>query len=171
MQEIMDTNVSSTIHVGLTELSASANKYVLNSKARNTIRAYQSDWRSFCTWCDERHLSSLPAEPKTVALYLSDMADRGYRTSTIGRHMISIGLAHRTKGFPSPTSDETVRAVWRGIRNTLGVAPQGNHLYSGRLATHVATRAKRPHGPAGPRTSADRVRRRIPTLGNRGSEC
>ncbi|SIT11067.1 site-specific integrase [Alicyclobacillus vulcanalis] len=125
MQEIMDTNASSTIHVGLTELSASANKYVLNSKARNTVRAYQSDWRSFCTWCDERHLSSLPAEPKTVALYLSDMADRGYRTSTIGRHMISIGLAHRTKGFPSPTSDETVRAVWRGIRNTLGVAPHG----------------------------------------------
>lgn len=125
MQEIMDTNVSSTMHIGLTELSASANKYVLNSKARNTIRAYQSDWRSFFTWCDERHLSSLPAEPKTVALYLSDMADRGYRTSTIGRHMISIGLAHRTKGFPSPTADETVRAVWRGIRNTLGIAPQG----------------------------------------------
>ncbi|TDY40594.1 site-specific recombinase XerD [Alicyclobacillus sacchari] len=125
MQEITNNHASSAMHVELTELSASAHKYVLNSKARNTIRAYQADWHSFCTWCDERHLSSLPAEPQTVALYLSDMADHGYRTSTIGRHMISIGLAHRTKGLTSPTADETVRAVWRGIRNTLGVASHG----------------------------------------------
>lgn len=118
------TNTSS-MDTHLSHLVSSANDYLQRSKAKNTIKAYQSDWRSFCTWCNERHLSSLPADPQTVALYLSDMADRGYRTSTIGRHMISIGLAHRTKGFPSPTSDEMVRAVWRGIRNTLGVAPQG----------------------------------------------
>ncbi|WP_206886403.1 site-specific integrase [Alicyclobacillus mali (ex Roth et al. 2021)] len=123
--EVLIQDEPAFAHASLTSLSASANTYIRQSKAKNTIKAYQSDWRSFCTWCEERHLSPLPAEPQTVALYLSDMADRGYRTSSIGRHMISIGLAHRTKGFPSPSSDEMVRAVWRGIRNTLGVAPHG----------------------------------------------
>ncbi|MCL6600848.1 site-specific integrase [Alicyclobacillus macrosporangiidus] len=105
------------------ELTASANEYIRRSKARNTIKAYKSDWQTFSRWCDERGLCSLPAEPPTVAMYLSHMADQGYRASTIGRHMISIGLAHKAKGFPSPASDETVKTVWRGIRNTIGVAP------------------------------------------------
>jgi site-specific recombinase XerD len=125
MDESLIYHESTKVDTHLSNLIASANEYVRRSKAKNTIKAYQSDWQSFSRWCKTRGLCSLPAEPRVVALYLSDMADHGYKASTIGRHMISIGLAHKTRGHASPTSDETVKAVWRGIRNTLGVAPQG----------------------------------------------
>ncbi|EPZ52760.1 site-specific integrase [Alicyclobacillus acidoterrestris] len=125
MDESLIYREATKVDTQLANLMASANEYVRRSKAQNTIKAYQSDWQSFSRWCKARGLCSLPAEPRVVALYLSDMADLGYKASTIGRHMISIDLAHKTKGYPSPTSDETVRSVWRGIRNTIGVAPSG----------------------------------------------
>ncbi|GMA48794.1 integrase [Alicyclobacillus contaminans] len=120
LQPPQPTSLSNT---QMEQLVTRANAYVLRSKARNTIRAYQSDWQAFSGWCEARGLCPLPAEPTTLALYLSYMADQGRRASTIGRHMISIGLAHKAKGHPSPLTNETVKSVWRGIRNTIGVAP------------------------------------------------
>jgi site-specific recombinase XerD len=80
-----------------------ANEYVRHSKARNTVKAYQSDWRTFAAWCEQQGLKTLPAEVETVTLYLAHMAENGHKTSTIGRHLISIGLAHKSKGYTSPT--------------------------------------------------------------------
>ena len=40
------------------------------SKAPSTLRAYRSDWAHFVTWCEGRGALALPANPKTVALYL-----------------------------------------------------------------------------------------------------
>jgi hypothetical protein len=48
--------------------------YVVASKAPNTIRAYRTDWQAFTSCCDERALEALPAEPATVAAYLTDLA-------------------------------------------------------------------------------------------------
>src|SRR5258708_6812891 len=44
-------------------------EYIRASKAENTLRGYQSDWRDFCAWCDARNLGALPAAPETVAAY------------------------------------------------------------------------------------------------------
>ncbi|WP_245629137.1 site-specific integrase [Alicyclobacillus shizuokensis] len=115
-----ETSTSSVVSVD--QLAEQARAYVRSSKAPNTVRAYQSDWRAFIGWCEEQGLSSLPAEPDTIALYMTYMAETGHKTSTIGRRIISIGLAHKAKGYASPTSSETVKTVWRGIRNTHGVA-------------------------------------------------
>ncbi len=104
------------------QLAAHAHEYIQHSKARNTVKAYQSDWRAFAAWCALQDLSALPANEDTVTLYLVHMAENGHKTSTIGRRMISIGLAHKSRGYTSPTASETVKAVWRGIRNTHGVA-------------------------------------------------
>src|ERR1700693_2695670 len=41
----------------------------------------------------------------------------------ISRRLAAITYAHRLKGHDSPTSAETVHAVLRGIRRTIGVAP------------------------------------------------
>ena len=48
-------------------LSEQVREYVRASKAENTLRGYQSDWRDFCAWCESRGLYPLPATPETVA--------------------------------------------------------------------------------------------------------
>lgn len=45
-----------------------------NAKAPNTLNGYASDWEDFNTWCKQKRLRSLPAEPHVVAAYLSDRA-------------------------------------------------------------------------------------------------
>ena len=45
--------------------------------ADNTRRTYDAQWRIFTGWCDEVGLTSLPAEPLTVARYLAARAGSG----------------------------------------------------------------------------------------------
>ena len=96
-------------------LVAAAQKYAVAATAASTRRAYAADWRRFESWCEQRNLSSLPAEPTVVALFLSDLAEGGKKMATIRRHLASIAKAHRTSRLPSPRVSEEVLAVMRGI--------------------------------------------------------
>ena len=42
-------------------------KNLKNSKANNTLRAYQSDLRDFSTFCAKNGFSSMPTQPKIIA--------------------------------------------------------------------------------------------------------
>ena len=45
-----------------------------NSKANNTLRAYQSDFKDFSAFCSKNALSSIPTEPKIIALYITHLS-------------------------------------------------------------------------------------------------
>ena len=86
----------------LSEEIAVARSYRARAKAANTIRAYESDWRQFEDWCDERGLDVLPARPEAVATYLAALATAGRADSTITRHSAAIGWRHKQDGFVAP---------------------------------------------------------------------
>ena len=109
----------------LTDALSSAAGYALAEKSENTRRAYRSDLRAFSEWCDGVAAAALPASSKTVAAYLAHLADSRLTVSTIQRRAAAIAYAHKLAGFGSPLVDESVKAVLRGIRRTLGVAPHG----------------------------------------------
>lgn len=100
-----------------------ARSYAANAKAASTRRAYSSDWRHFEQWCAGAGLTSLPAEPETVALYLAQLADT-CKTATVSRRMAAIAARHKACGLESPASMRhgAVASVWQGIRRTNGVA-------------------------------------------------
>jgi integrase len=95
-----------------------------NSRAASTRAAYASDWRLFERWCSEQGLKALPANPAMVAAFLADQVEQGMKPSTLGRRLAAIKHRHQTAGEDSPTDDERVKAVIRGARRTLGVAPR-----------------------------------------------
>jgi integrase len=99
--------------------------YAGRSKSAATIKAYASGWRDFLAFCEERGLSALPATEQTVALYLSDMADRGAKAATVARRLVVIAQAHKAADLPSPTTSSLVRRVHAGIRRTIGTAQTG----------------------------------------------
>jgi integrase len=99
-----------------------AREYARRARSAATLRAYASDWRDFEDWCAKQPVSALPATPQTVAYYISAMADHS-KASTIGRRLSSISVAHQVKGFDSPTKSQIVHSVLRGIRRTIGTAP------------------------------------------------
>jgi len=106
----------------LESVADDARNYIASAKAPATRRAYRSDWAHFAGWCDLHDRAALPAEPDTVALYLSDLA-RTAKPATLQRRLSSISQAHQAAGHPTPTTDPLVRAVHAGIRRTQGTAP------------------------------------------------
>ena len=131
-----------TVNSGSVALGAVADRardYVAHAKASNTLRAYRADWRDFEGWCSDHGVQSLPAEPETVALYLSDLAGRA-KTATLQRRLSAISQAHQASGHESPTKSSKVRAVWAGIRRVLGTAQQGKAAATtGELRAMVGT--------------------------------
>jgi site-specific recombinase XerD len=101
-----------------------------DAKARNTRRGYRSDWEAFTLWCAQHGLEPLPADPLTVARYLTAMAEpdaqpKQLKPSTLARRLAGIRYAHLIAGHStSPTSDQRVKAVLSGIRRGEGVAPR-----------------------------------------------
>lgn len=104
----------------LAHVVEAARDYAYASKAENTKRAYKSDWMDFSAWCQAHARAHLPADPTTVALYISALAEVA-KVSTINRRLAAISVAHQGAGYESPTRHIHVRTVLAGIRRTLGV--------------------------------------------------
>jgi site-specific recombinase XerD len=97
-------------------------EYIKASKAASTLRGYQSDWRHFCAWCEERIQCPLPATPEAVATYIAECAGH-LKVGSIQRRLNAIAEAHKATGAESPTSTGMVRNTFKGIKRTLGTAP------------------------------------------------
>src|SRR6266542_1966527 len=96
-------------------------EYALASKAPNTLRAYDADWRHFADWCDRRGDTPLPAAPGTVAAYLAAHARgtggvRKLRVATLQRRLAAIGAYHSANHHPNPAKAAEVQTTWHGIR-------------------------------------------------------
>ena len=109
---------------GPAELTEAAREFAQAAKSRATRRAYASDLRDFDAWCAAHQRAPLPAEPATVALYVTHLARSGSAASTIQRRLAAISQVHQLAGhLPPPTADWEVRQVVQGIRRRLGTAP------------------------------------------------
>ena len=82
--------------------------------ADNTRRTYGTQWRIFAGWCGEVGLTSLPAEPLTVARYLAARAGSGASIATLRLATSAISKAHEWAKLESPCRDPGVRASLKG---------------------------------------------------------
>jgi len=114
----------STAVATLEELAETATAYAMHSKSANTRKAYATDWADFAGWCNDHSLTSLPAVPETVSLYLTDRADT-LKVSTLQRRLTAISQAHQGKGEHLDTRHPAIKDVWRGIKRTHGTAQKG----------------------------------------------
>lgn len=103
-----------------------ARQFAANSKAANTIKAYQSDWQHFTSWCLAHNLDSMPASPGSIALYITDLTS-SCKVATITRRLAAISKVHQAAGHDSPCAmrHAVVKETLDGIKRTLGVAQIG----------------------------------------------
>ena len=95
-------------------------KNLKNSKAQNTLKAYQSDFRDFSSFCVRNGFNSLPTEPKIIALYLTHLSSNS-KFSTLKRRIASIKVVHRLKGHYIDTKHPIITENIMGIKRKLGV--------------------------------------------------
>jgi site-specific recombinase XerD len=113
------------VQIELAELAEHAHDYITQAKAENTLKAYRSDWADFTTWCDAQGLTTMPAEPGTVALYLTALIRAGRKHSTVQRRISSISQAHQAARQENPTRSADVKVLMAGIRRAHGTAQEG----------------------------------------------
>ena len=94
-------------------------KNLKNSKALNTIKAYQSDFKDFSTFCLKNGLSSIPTQPKIVAIYITHLSKTS-KFSTLKRRIASISVVHKLKGHYLDTKHPIIMENLHGIKRTLG---------------------------------------------------
>tara|TARA_B100000965_G_scaffold375813_1_gene368535 strand:+ start:61 stop:1014 length:954 start_codon:yes stop_codon:yes gene_type:complete len=106
-----------------------------NSKAVNTLRAYNSDFKDFGAFCAKHGFNSLPSEPKIVSLYLTHLS-KNSKMSTLRRRLVSISMVHKLKGHYLDTKHPIIIENLMGIRRVKGSIQNGkkplliNHLKS-----------------------------------------
>ena len=94
-------------------------KNLKNSKANNTLRAYQSDFRDFSAFCAKNAFSSMPTQPKIIALYITHLS-KSSKFSTLKRRIASISVLHKLKGHYLDTKHPIIMENLHGIKRTLG---------------------------------------------------
>ena len=91
-----------------------------NSKARNTIRAYKSDFSDFSLFCVQNGFKSLPSDPKIVSLYLTNLSTKNVKMSTLKRRLVSIGVIHKLQGYYLDTKHPSIIENIMGIKRRKG---------------------------------------------------
>jgi site-specific recombinase XerD len=89
-------------------------------RSKATRRAYDHDFADFAEFCKcEANVDALDANATLVALYVDDLAARGYSLSTLGRRLAAISGAMREAGVEKrnlPTRTTAVDAVLAGVK-------------------------------------------------------
>jgi site-specific recombinase XerD len=114
----LQTQDSNELSTDFRELHSEAKEHLLNSKAKNTQRAYASDWSHFEEWCHSNSFISLPSKPQTIVYYITKLG-KTKKASTIKRKMAAISQRHETKGYQSPCKTPFVKGVWEGLQRKM----------------------------------------------------
>jgi site-specific recombinase XerD len=112
----------------ITDIKALQEETLLNlqsSKAKNTIRAYKSDFKDFGLFCTQNGFKSLPSEPKIISLYLTQQSTKDVKISTIKRRLVSIGVIHKLKGYYLDTKHPLILENLMGIKRRKGSIQNG----------------------------------------------
>ena len=90
-----------------------------NSKAKNTLRAYRSDFKDFSGFCVKNGFLSMPTQPKIIALYITYLS-KSSKFSTLKRRIASISVIHKLKGHYLDTKHPIIMENLHGIKRTIG---------------------------------------------------
>jgi site-specific recombinase XerD len=134
--QVQTTVDGQEVLANLAVVSKIAQDYAKNSRSKNTMKSYSSDWKDFDFWCQSRALKSMPADPRTVACYLADRASQSFidysgnqqhalKTSTLARRLSAISQAHQVASIDFNRRHPVIQETWKGIRNTHGTSQKG----------------------------------------------
>lgn len=75
----------------------------------NTLRAQRADGEISQAFCESRGAPYLPADPKTIRVFIEDQTAAGKKPATIKGYVATIAHVHSAAGLLNPCSSEAVR--------------------------------------------------------------
>ena len=93
---------------------------IRSSKSVNTLRAYKSDFNHFIDFCKKNNFRPLPADPKIISFYITDLSSNS-KVSTLKRRLASISVIHKLKGHYIDIKHPLIIENLMGIQRKKGV--------------------------------------------------
>ena len=91
--------------------------------AKNTIRAYRSDFIQYQTWCLENSLTPIPATADTMSMYV-DYLSGDNKSATIRRRINSLGTVLKLSKNYDPTKQPEVVLALKRMHRKIGRAQE-----------------------------------------------
>ena len=91
--------------------------------AKNTIRAYRSDFIQYQTWCSLNEIDSIPATADAMAQYVDYLATVK-KSATIRRRINSLGTVLKLSKHHDPTKQPEVILAIKRMHRKIGRAQQ-----------------------------------------------
>ena len=88
--------------------------------ADSTIRAYKDDFGGFIKYCQEKNLTSIPADPQAICSYIRELVNDGRTSASIRRLMSGITTIHKLNRYKDPTKDPDVLLEMRRMHRKIG---------------------------------------------------
>ena len=89
--------------------------------AKNTIRAYRSDFIQYQTWCLENSLAPIPATADTMSMYVDYLSENN-KSATIRRRVNSLGTVLKLSKHYNPTNQPEVILAIKRMHRKIGRA-------------------------------------------------
>ena len=113
-----NSELAPEVRAELLALAQGARETIGKKWSPHTHRAYAGAWSRFVEWTSARGLSSLPADPAILILYLEHLVQEGRAKTTIRTAASAVSAAHRAAGFRgggNPAAHEDVKNFLRGV--------------------------------------------------------
>ena len=91
--------------------------------AKNTIRAYRSDFAQYQNWCLQNNLEPIPATADTMAMYVDYLSENN-KSATIRRRINSLGTVLKLSKNHDPTKDPEVILALKRMHRKIGRAQE-----------------------------------------------
>ena len=91
--------------------------------AKNTIRAYRSDFIQYQTWCSQNKLKPIPATADTIAVYVDHLSNIS-KSATIRRRINSLGTILKLSKKHDPTKEPEVVLALKRMHRKIGRAQE-----------------------------------------------
>lgn len=86
-----------------------------HSRARATLRQYESTWRKWVTWANKRGVQPFPAYPGDIVTYMMEASERGATKNTLKMFLTVQRLSHKGR-IDDPVKHIAVQETWKAIR-------------------------------------------------------
>jgi len=91
--------------------------------AKNTIRAYRSDFAQYQNWCLQNKLDAIPATAETMAMYVDYLSENN-KSATIRRRINSLGTVLKLSKNHDPTKQPEVILALKRMHRKIGRAQE-----------------------------------------------
>ena len=137
-----NSELAPEVRAELQSLAQGARETIGKKWSPHTHRAYAGAWSRFVEWTADRGLSSLPADPAILILYLEHLVQEGRAKTTIRTAASAVSAAHRAAGFRgggNPAAHEDVKNFLKGVEREAPPQRQAAAMMPGVISAIRAT--------------------------------